>query len=86
MQAAHKAAVKASYQTNVKTIYFHLEEIIKKIIAHKTKWTNKSVMHNLCDVRARRWMDGSINGRAGGRGWTWRAGSDLVCIDMYIDI
>ena len=37
----HKSAVKASYQTNVKTIYFHLEEIIKKILAHKTKWTNK---------------------------------------------
>jgi len=40
-EAAHKKAVKASYQTNVKTIYFHLEEIIKKILAHKTKWTNK---------------------------------------------
>jgi len=40
-EAAHKAAVKQSYQTNVKTIYFHLEEIIKKILAHKTKWTNK---------------------------------------------
>jgi len=40
-ESAHKAAVKASYQTNVKTIYFHLEEIIKKILAHKTKWTNK---------------------------------------------
>jgi hypothetical protein len=37
----HKAAVKASYQSNVKTIYFHLEEIIKKILAHKTKWTAK---------------------------------------------
>merc|ERR1711981_26773 len=33
--------VKASYQENVKTIYFHLEEIIRKILAHKTKWTNK---------------------------------------------
>jgi hypothetical protein len=40
-EKAHKAAVKASYQSNVKTIYFHLEEIIKKILAHKTKWTNK---------------------------------------------
>merc|ERR1711937_564633 len=40
-EAEHKAAVKASYQTNVKTIYFHLEEIIRKILAHKTKWTNK---------------------------------------------
>merc|ERR1712010_354687 len=40
-EKAHKAKVKASYQTNVKTIYFHLEEIIKKILAHKTKWTNK---------------------------------------------
>jgi len=40
-EKTHKAAVKASYQTNVKTIYFHLEEIIKKILAHKTKWTNK---------------------------------------------
>merc|ERR1711871_199999 len=40
-EKAHKAAVKASYQSNVKTIYFHLEEIIKKILAHKKKWTNK---------------------------------------------
>merc|ERR1712025_970272 len=40
-EAAHKKAVKESYQTNVKTIYFHLEEIIKKILTHKTKWTNK---------------------------------------------
>merc|ERR1711937_642088 len=40
-EKAHKAAVKASYQSNVKNIYFHLEEIIKKILAHKTKWTKK---------------------------------------------
>ena len=40
-RAAHKKMVKASYQSNVKTIYFHLEEIIKKILAHKTKWTLK---------------------------------------------
>jgi hypothetical protein len=40
-EKAHKAAVKASYQSNVKTIYFHLEEIIKKILAHKQKWTAK---------------------------------------------
>ena len=40
-EEAHKAAVKASYQTNVKTIYFHLEEIIKKILVHKSKWTAK---------------------------------------------
>jgi len=40
-EAAHKKMVKASYQSNVKTIYFHLEEIIKKILAHKTKWTLK---------------------------------------------
>merc|ERR1711998_632304 len=40
-EKAHKAAVKASYQSNVKTIYFHLEEIIKKILAHKKKWTKK---------------------------------------------
>lgn len=37
----HKKQVKASYQGNVKTIYFHLEEIIRKIVAHKTKWTKK---------------------------------------------
>merc|ERR1711937_19954 len=36
-EKAHKAAVKASYQSNVKTIYFHLEEIIKEILAHKKK-------------------------------------------------
>merc|ERR1711988_499447 len=40
-EKAHKAKVKASYQSNVKNIYFHLEEIIKKIIAHKVKWTKK---------------------------------------------
>jgi hypothetical protein len=40
-EAAHKKMVKASYQSNVKTIYFHLEEIIKKILAHKEKWTAK---------------------------------------------
>jgi hypothetical protein len=40
-EKAHKAAVKASYQSNVKTIYYHLEEIIKKILAHRDKWTNK---------------------------------------------
>merc|ERR1712139_528015 len=40
-EKAHKAKVKASYQSNVKTIYFHLEEIIKKILAHKKKWTKK---------------------------------------------
>jgi hypothetical protein len=40
-QKAHNAMVKASYQSNVKTIYFHLEEIIKKILAHKQKWTSK---------------------------------------------
>merc|ERR1719231_1793783 len=40
-EAAHKKMVKASYQSNVKTIYFHLEEIIKKILAHKQKWTAK---------------------------------------------
>lgn len=40
-EKSHKAAVKASYQSNVKTIYFHLEEIINKILAHKTKWTSK---------------------------------------------
>lgn len=40
-EKAHQAAVKASYQSNVKTIYFHLEEIIEKILAHKQKWTAK---------------------------------------------
>ncbi len=35
------ADVKASYQSNVKTIYTHLEEIIKKILAHKKAWTEK---------------------------------------------
>merc|ERR1711871_103076 len=40
-EKAHKAMVKKSYQSNVKTIYFHLEEIIRKIIAHKVKWTKK---------------------------------------------
>merc|ERR1711934_1046232 len=40
-EKAHKAMVKKSYQGNVKTIYYHLEEIIRKIIAHKVKWTKK---------------------------------------------
>jgi hypothetical protein len=38
---AQTADVKASYQSNVKTIYTHLEEIIKKILAHKEAWTQK---------------------------------------------
>ena len=66
---AHKAAVKASYQTNVKTIYFHLEEIIKKILAHKTKWTNKCPPplaaalppHGCQLIRARLPQDYSLN-------------------------
>jgi hypothetical protein len=38
---AQTADVKASYQSNVKTIYTHLEEIIKKLLAHKEAWTQK---------------------------------------------
>ena len=50
-RAAHKKAVKASYQGNVQTIYTHLEEIIKKILAHKTKWTNKCFFFFACSGR-----------------------------------
>jgi hypothetical protein len=39
--ASTKDAVKESYQDNVKTIYTHLEEIIKKILGHKKAWTQK---------------------------------------------
>jgi hypothetical protein len=40
-EKGHNVAVKASYQSNVKTIYYHLEQIIEKILAHKQTWTTK---------------------------------------------
>jgi len=40
LAAAHKAR-RASYQSNVGTVYTHLNEIIRKILVHKKAWSKK---------------------------------------------